>query len=169
MGTGTTGAHLNSHRVFPTLRATVYMDSPSLPVGQSILPSQLGMQGPFVRSMTDNRTPARSGVTSEGQNDSSAEELLSLFGDEYTCCIIRALTDGPMAARELVDATGMSRPTAYRRLDRLTDAGLVAERLQVASDGHHRTEFRLAVDAVEFEVGGNGFHGRVHPASPDRK
>lgn len=121
------------------------------------------MSGLFVYSMTAHRIPERTVSTS---NDAPAEELLSLFGDEYTCDILRALIDRPMAARELVEATGMSRPTAYRRLDRLTDAGLVEKRLQVASDGHHRTEFRLTVESVEFEVAADGVCCRIHPTKP---
>lgn len=113
--------------------------------------------------MTAHRTPRRTGVTSDGSDEAPAEELLSVFGDEYMCDILYALGDCPMAARELVEATGMSRPTAYRRLNRLTDAGLVEEKLQVASDGHHRTEFRLAVESVEFEVTPDGVCGLVRP------
>lgn len=112
--------------------------------------------------MTAHRSPEHRDVTSDTTDETPAEDLLSLFGDEYACDILRALRDCPMAARELVEATGMSRPTAYRRLDRLTDAGLVEETLQVASDGHHRTEFQLAVESVEFEVEADGVCGKVH-------
>lgn len=139
------------------------MDSPPLPVGQSVLTSHLGVLGPFVRSMTAHSTPERSGVPSDESDEAPAAELLSLFGDQYTCDILRALIDRPMAARELAEATDMSRPTVYRRLDRLTDAGLVAETLQVASDGHHRTEFRLAVETVEFEIAADGVCGQINP------
>lgn len=116
--------------------------------------------------MTAHRTPERTGTTSDRSTEAPAEELLSLLGDEYTCEILRALGDCPMAARELVEATGMSRPTAYRRLDRLTDAGLVEESIQVAPDGHHRTEFLLAVESIEFELAPGEVSGEIRRSRP---
>lgn len=96
--------------------------------------------------------------------EASAEELLALFGDEYTCDILTTLEEGPKPARTLADECGMSRPTVYRRLNRLADAGLVDERLQYAPDGNHRTEFQLAITTVTFDVGTDGFTGRIDPS-----
>ncbi|MDS0222294.1 winged helix-turn-helix domain-containing protein [Haloarcula sp. S1AR25-5A] len=117
--------------------------------------------------MTADNGPVSSATTSDShdgtyETDSGpTDELLALFGDDYTCKLLRTLRDGAMPARALAEATGMSRPTVYRRLDRLTDAGLVEERLQVASDGHHRKEFRLTVDSVAFEVTPDGIDDTV--------
>lgn len=99
--------------------------------------------------------------TDDERDTAAATELLALFGDEYACDILRTLADGPAPARALVDACGMSRPTAYRRLNRLTDAGLVEERLQIAPDGHHRKEFRLVAETATFEVAQNGITGTI--------
>lgn len=93
--------------------------------------------------------------------DASAEELLALFGDEYACNILTSLEEGSKPARALAEDCGMSRPTVYRRLDRLADAGLIDERLQYAPDGNHRKEFYLAVSAVTFDVSTDGFSGRI--------
>lgn len=153
------------------------------------MPSGLGGRRTFVYSMTarlqppatEHSTTDRSDTTEEerprstprsghatsassddGTPDVAADELLELLGDEYACEILRALGDGPLPARDIIDDHDMSRPTVYRRLDRLTEAGIVEARLRPARDGHHRQEFRLAVDEVEFEVGTNGITGRVH-------
>jgi len=102
---------------------------------------------------------------SDGPTDDASEvavdELLSLLGDEYACDILRALADEPRPARALIEECGMSRPTVYRRLDRLTDAGLVEARTAIARDGHHRKEFSLVVDEIELRVGADGIDGRV--------
>lgn len=117
--------------------------------------------------MTADNSPVSSVTTSDSHDDTCetdgapTEELLALFGDDYACHILRTLRDGSMPARALVEATGMSRPTVYRRLNRLTDAGIVEEHLQVASDGHHRKEFRLTVDSVAFEVTPDGIDDTV--------
>jgi DNA-binding transcriptional ArsR family regulator len=107
--------------------------------------------------MSAHTSQVNAGVRSDSDQHSdsdtaSAAELLALFGDEYACDILRTLADGPASARALADACGMSRPTAYRRLNRLTDAGLVEERLQIAPDGHHRKEFRLVGETATFEL-----------------
>jgi len=99
-------------------------------------------------------------------SDVAVDELLDLLGDEYACDILEALADGPMPARTLADRCGMSRPTVYRRLDRLTAAGVVASRLRPATDGHHRQEFRLVLDAVEFRVCEDGIDGDVRIDDP---
>jgi len=120
--------------------------------------------------MTANDSPVSSATTSDsydgtcGTDGGPTEELLALFGDDYACQILQTLRDGSMPARALVEATGMSRPTVYRRLNRLTDAGIVEEHLQVASDGHHRKEFRLTVDSVAFEVTPDGIDDTVGAA-----
>jgi predicted transcriptional regulator len=78
-----------------------------------------------------------------------ADELLSLLGDEYTRKILTTLGDQSLPAREIVNRSGVSRPTVYRRLDRLEDAGLVETTMSLHPDGHHRKEFRIVVDTVE--------------------
>lgn len=128
--------------------------------------------------MTANPSRTQSAAASpapsvSGRHDDAADtpdvafdELLDLLGDEYACEILQALAGGPMPARALADRCDMSRPTVYRRLDRLTTAGVVASRLRPAADGHHRQEFRLVVDEVEFRVCEDGIDGDVGITNP---
>jgi DNA-binding transcriptional ArsR family regulator len=87
--------------------------------------------------------------------------VLDLFGDQYVCDILRALEGGPKPARELAVVCDMSRPTVYRRLNRLTDANIVDSRLAVSPDGHHRNVFRLVVTELHLEIGEDGLSGSV--------
>jgi predicted transcriptional regulator len=87
--------------------------------------------------------------------------VLDLFGDEYVCDILRALEGDPMPARELAATCDMSRPTVYRRLNRLTDAGLVDSRIAVSPDGHHRKVFRLVVTELHLRIDEDGLTGAV--------
>lgn len=66
------------------------------------------------------------------------------------------LADGPRAASELVDELTISRPTVYRRLDRLESAGLVESSMRIREGGHHRKRFHLAVDSAEVGFDGDG-------------
>lgn len=93
-------------------------------------------------------------------------EVLDLIGDEYVVDILRVLEGDPQPARELAEACDVSRPTVYRRLNRLSDAGLVDSRLAVSPDGHHRKVFRLMVTELTLEIGDDGFSGSVPNPTP---
>jgi DNA-binding transcriptional ArsR family regulator len=97
------------------------------------------------------------------------DEVLALLGDDYVVDIVQELADSPLPARTLADRCGMSRATAYRRLDRLADAGLVASRTRIEGDGHHRQEFRLVLDELELQVGDDGVDCTVRVADRARR
>jgi DNA-binding HxlR family transcriptional regulator len=109
---------------------------------------------------------AESPVASESTPEPELNEVIDLLGDDYVCDILRALEPGPKAARDLADQCGMSRPTVYRRLDRLTAAGLVEARMSLAQDGHHRHEFHLVFDELEVQIREDGIDGRVRVGAP---
>jgi len=101
---------------------------------------------------------------STASDDSPAiafDELFGLLGDEYVADILQALSSGEMPARAIADECDMSRPTVYRRLERLTEAGVVSSRLRPESDGHHRQQFRLVIEGVAVQFHEDGFDGRV--------
>ena len=81
------------------------------------------------------------------------EQLLSLLGDEYTRAILDALGTESLPAREIATRAGVSRPTVYRRLDRLEAAGVVEPTMTIDPDGHHRQAFRLTIDGFELNLG----------------
>lgn len=119
-----------------------------------------------IESMTN--TPANSCqpssqatvVRQDEQSDSvrsrTSGEVLELLGDEYTHRILSEIATGPKRAREIADATGMSRPTVYRRLDRLQQAGLVRTDYCFDDDGHHCKEYSPAVSRVVVGFGPTG-------------
>jgi DNA-binding transcriptional ArsR family regulator len=75
-------------------------------------------------------------------------ELLTLLDDEYARRILGLLSEASHRGRELSDRCGFSRPTVYRRLNRLEDAGLVRSELRLDPDGNHCKEFFLARDSL---------------------
>lgn len=96
----------------------------------------------------------------------SSTEVLDLLDDEYARSILAALTEGAKPARELVNTCDGSRPTVYRRLDRLESAGLVDSRTALHPDGHHRKEFSTAVDRITLDLTDGEFVAAVDTASP---
>lgn len=107
------------------------------------------------------RSIARRSTTGDDASSVAFDELLDLLGDEYVADILQTLSGSEMAARDIAEDCGMSRPTVYRRLDRLTEAGVVASRLRPESEGHHRQEFRLILEEIAVQFREDGFDGRV--------
>jgi len=91
----------------------------------------------------------------------STDALIGLFSDEYARELLGAIRHEAKSGRTLASECGMSRTTVYRRLNRLQDAGLVTERMEYDSDGHHRRKFGVAVENVEVELGDAGFEAEL--------
>jgi predicted transcriptional regulator len=96
-----------------------------------------------------------------------AESLLELLGDEYTQRVLAAIGDDAVTGSELIDRSGVSKATAYRRLDDLQDAGLVESALHIDPDGHHCEQYQLAVDQLEISFGPEGFDVTVDTGETD--
>ncbi|MDZ7745415.1 MAG: helix-turn-helix domain-containing protein [Halobacteriales archaeon] len=76
-----------------------------------------------------------------------AAAVLAALNDDACRTLIRQL-DAAHTADELAAASDIARSTVYRKLDTLTAAGLVEERTEVRSDGHHTTRYVLNFEAV---------------------
>lgn len=81
-----------------------------------------------------------------------AAALLALLSDEHARGVLAALEAGPLPARAVAEAADVSRATAYRRLDRLQDHGLVSVETEVHSDGHHRKLFATRFERATVEL-----------------
>jgi len=106
------------------------------------------------------------GDDSEDEDDPSAlsdEELLSLLGDEYTRRVLLAVAEQRRSGREVMEAADVSKATAYRRLSRLQDAGLVDSELVVDLDGHHHEEFFAVVERADISLSGEGVDIAITP------
>ncbi|SDZ78353.1 Helix-turn-helix domain-containing protein [Haloplanus vescus] len=78
--------------------------------------------------------------------------VVSLLDDEHVRSILAATSETPLSAAELSERCGVSTSSIYRRLDRLTDAGLVGERTRPRSDGHHETVYVSRLERFELTV-----------------
>jgi len=84
--------------------------------------------------------------------DAETNDLLDLLSDQYTARILEALSVEPRPARDLASICDMSRPTVYRRLDRLREHGLVLAGEDLDPEGHHRKVFVTSLDRVTVEL-----------------
>ncbi|MEF8938045.1 winged helix-turn-helix domain-containing protein [Halobacteriaceae archaeon SHR40] len=84
----------------------------------------------------------------EGDGDQlELASVLDALNDESCRQIVEALSE-PMTAEEISEVTDIPLSTTYRKLDRLTDAGLLEEGVEVRKDGQHVSRYILVFDEV---------------------
>lgn len=79
------------------------------------------------------------------------ETVLGALQDEDCRTIIEHLTE-PMTANEIAERTDVPLSTTYRKLDSLTESGLVAEGVELRSDGAHASQYMVAFDGVSITL-----------------
>lgn len=91
----------------------------------------------------------------------SADGLLDLLGDDYTRRVLESLLEQPRTGSDVVEATGVSKATAYRRLNSLEEAGLVETSTRIDADGHHCKRFHVVVDSLAVDFADTGYDANV--------
>jgi len=90
-----------------------------------------------------------------------AAELLDLLGDEYTREVLQTLASEPRTGREIVATADASKATVYRRLDRLSEAGLIESSTKLDPDGHHREQFWITFEGASCTVSEDGIEAQL--------
>ena len=88
--------------------------------------------------------------------ETAPEEILALLNTDYTRAILEAIEAEAKAARDIAEECDASRPTVYRRLNGLQEAGLVETGMVYDADGHHRTVFEATFEALSVDVTADG-------------
>jgi predicted transcriptional regulator len=79
------------------------------------------------------------------------ETVLEALHDDDCRTIVTQLTE-PMTADTIAERTEIPLSTTYRKIDTLTDAGLVAEGVEIRSDGQHASQYMVVFDEVSIEL-----------------
>lgn len=82
--------------------------------------------------------------------------VLDALGDADCRAILRAVGSVALTANECSEACDLPLSTVYRKLDLLTEAGLVDERLRIRRDGKHANQYRRCVESVAVDVPAEG-------------
>jgi len=93
-------------------------------------------------------------------------DLFALLADEHAREILAAVVEDPKSARAIVADCDCSRPTVYRRLERLSAVGLVAIDRSIDPDGHHRKLFRSRLDGLRVDLRADGWSVTVDASDP---
>jgi DNA-binding transcriptional ArsR family regulator len=93
----------------------------------------------FEQSTSDVRT-----IVAEG----AVQGLLDALGDADCRAILDATREEALTANELSGAHDLPLSTTYRKLDLLTEVGLLEERVRIRGSGKHASEYIRLVDDI---------------------
>ncbi|MDZ7731561.1 MAG: helix-turn-helix domain-containing protein [Natrialbaceae archaeon] len=80
------------------------------------------------------------------------QELLTVLTDADCRTILRHTSDEALSAGELTEECEIPSSTIYRKLDRLTDTGLLTERVRIREAGKHTSEYERTVTDVSVSI-----------------
>lgn len=99
--------------------------------------------------------------------DVDSESVLAALDDPDCRKLLEATTDEPLTAQELVDRCDVPRSTTYRKVDQLTEAGLLEESVRLRKDGKHASEYRRSFEDVTISLSaGDGFQVGISQSEP---
>lgn len=79
------------------------------------------------------------------------QDVLDALDDPDCRTIVKHLEE-PMTANELSEECNIPLSTMYRKLDLLSDASLLEERIEIRRDGRHTTRYVIAFDEVRIAL-----------------
>lgn len=88
-----------------------------------------------------------------GSRTVDTEAVLTALDDPDCRALLEATAEEPLTAGELTDRCDIPRSTTYRKVEQLTEAGLLEERVRLSVDGKHASEYRRTFDDVTVSLG----------------
>jgi len=121
-------------------------------------------------STPSTTVPAGSQGETERVAESEAEiaTLLSALEDDDCRAILEATSDQALSTAELCEQCDLSTSSAYRKVDELTEAGLLQESVRLRPSDAHTSEYRLAVSKLEISLGNGQLELSVTSRRADR-
>jgi len=95
------------------------------------------------------------------RSESEITDLLAALDDPDCRSVLEVTGDEPLSAKDIVERCDIPSSTAYRKIERLVDLGLLEEGIRIRSSGKHASEYRRCIDGVELSIGDDGTELRV--------
>lgn len=93
-------------------------------------------------------------MTGKSDTPTRDRRILEAMADDDRRAILAATHDAPRTAAELSDTCGIPISTIYRKVETLTDTGLLAERTRIRPSGPNCSEYALRVRTVHVDLAG---------------
>jgi DNA-binding IclR family transcriptional regulator len=88
------------------------------------------------------------------QDPEQIGELLDALEDVDCRAIIEATREETLSASEISEKCDLPLSTTYRKLEKLTDVGLLDEEIRLSRSGKHTSEYALSIENVQLSVDG---------------
>lgn len=98
--------------------------------------------------------PHRSPDPSQGSD--AIEFYFEILEDAACRNIIEATSERRLSAKEIADTCDLPTSTTYRKLDHMTEAGLLEEGIRIKKSGKHTSEYGCVMQDVTVSIGGDG-------------
>ena len=85
--------------------------------------------------------------------ESAVQQLLDALDDADCRAILDATREQALTVKEVSEAHDLPLSTTYRKLDLLTEAGLLEERTRIRQSGKHASEYLQLVDDIVISLG----------------
>lgn len=92
---------------------------------------------------------------SVARDEPDRKTILAALKDEDCRTIIEALTE-PRTASEISETCDIPLSTTYRKVNKLTEAGLLEERIDIKAGGKHTNRYRVSFDRLDITLGEDG-------------
>jgi len=88
--------------------------------------------------------------------EAAVQELLDALNDVDCRAILDVTSEEALTASEVSDIQDLPLSTTYRKLDLLTEAGLLEERTRIRRSGKHASEYTRLVEDIAISLGPRG-------------
>ncbi|WP_049926470.1 winged helix-turn-helix domain-containing protein [Halopiger goleimassiliensis] len=93
---------------------------------------------------------------STDEEPADPQAVLAALEDDACRAILEATSEESLTATELSERCDIPMSTAYRKVEKLTEADLVDEKVRINTSGKHATEYRKGFDDVVVSVADAG-------------
>lgn len=87
-------------------------------------------------------------VDSDTVDRPDVTSVVEVLGESYVLKILDAAAETALSAKEIAREADVPSTTMYRRLDSLTDVGLIEESMQLDDDGDHYHVYQTALEEL---------------------
>lgn len=110
--------------------------------------------GPSIQSQ---HRPRQDGKEIRLSDESDISALLGVLKDSDCRAILQKIDDRRLSAQELATRCNLSLSTTYRKVNRLSQIGLIDEEIDIACDGKHTKKFQSHFNSLNITVDEAGF------------
>lgn len=111
--------------------------------------------------MKQTRPSVRRPAENRAVDSSELSAVLGALEDSDCRQLVQATVDDALSATELSEECDLPLSTTYRKVEKLTDAGLLAEQIRVCSSGKHTNEYTCTVDSIHLSVESEGIDAKI--------